>query len=238
MNEISENQTADTNDETAAQEELSEIENLPLEGEVEEFDTTESGDEAADTAQKSRGWEKWLLFLVAGSIIILDQYSKNLVETTLELYTYWAPFPEIENIFRISHISNTGVAFGLFQDGNTIFTILAIVVSIGIIIYNSRLDGGHKLLRLALGLQMGGALGNMIDRVRQGHVTDFMDIGPWPVWNVADLAIVSGTILLVLIMFYEERQEQKLAAAENGDDDQVEPALHAVAPQIDESTTG
>ena len=111
------------------------------------------------------------------------------------------------------------------------------VVSIGIIIYNARLESGHKLLRLALGLQMGGALGNMIDRLRLGHVTDFMDFGPWPVWNVADLAIVSGTILLVLIMFNDERQEKKLAAQEQAAGDPAELQTETVTPQIDESAT-
>jgi signal peptidase II len=205
--------------------------------EAESAEEHEETDSTAGEAGRSRVWERGLLFLIAGGVIFLDQSSKNLVETTLELYTYWAPFPELENIFRITHISNTGVAFGLFQDGNTIFTILAIVVSIGIIIYNSRLDGGHKLLRLALGLQMGGALGNMIDRVRQGHVTDFMDFGPWPIWNVADLAIVSGTILLVLIMFYDERQEKKLAVAADADEEPTKPSLEIAAPRVEDVST-
>ena len=194
--------------------------------------------EATDTENKpSRSWEWLILFLVAGTIILLDQYSKYLVESSLPLFTYYAPIPELENIFRITHVSNTGVAFGLFQNGNTIFTILAIIVSIAIIIYNARLESGHKLLRLALGLQMGGALGNMIDRTRQGYVTDFMDFGPWPVWNIADLAIVSGTILLVLIMFREEREEQRAAALEAAAVDQAEPQTETIARQIDESPT-
>jgi signal peptidase II len=247
MTEIGENHAAEILDETAEQEEIIETGELPEAGEAiageqeAETDGTEAEDEeaeaAAGQAKPSRVWERWLLFLVAGAIIFLDQFSKNLVETALDLYTYWAPIPELENIFRITHISNTGVAFGLFQNGNAIFTILALIVSIGIVIYNSRLDRGHKLLRLALGLQMGGALGNMIDRVRQGYVTDFMDFGPWPVWNLADLAIVSGTILLVLIMFNEERQEKKLAEETVADDDQIGPAFETTTPPIDESPT-
>ncbi len=217
MTESGENQIAETLDDTAEQ--------------VEEQEATETENKS------SRSWEWLILFLVAGMIILFDQYSKYLVESSLPLFTYYAPIPELENIFRITHVSNTGVAFGLFQDGNSIFTILAIIVSIAIIIYNARLESGHKLLRLALGLQMGGALGNMIDRTRQGYVTDFMDIGPWPVWNVADLAIVSGTILLVLIMFREEREEQRAAALKAADDDQAEPQTEVIGPQVDESPT-
>ena len=207
---------------------------------AEQVDTAEQDEEFVTPEaynKPSRSWEWLILFLVAGTIILLDQYSKYLVESSLPLFTYYAPIPELENFFRITHVSNTGVAFGLFQNGNTIFTILAIIVSIAIIIYNFRLESGHKLLRLALGLQMGGALGNMIDRTRQGYVTDFMDFGPWPVWNIADLAIVSGTILLVLIMFREERQEQKAAALEAAGDDHTEPQTETIASQIDESPT-
>jgi signal peptidase II len=196
----------------------------------------ENGEPSANAASRSPVWERWLLFLIAGFIIFIDQYSKNLVESALELYTYWAPFPEFEHIFRISHVSNTGVAFGLFQNGNTFFTILALIVSLGIIIYNGRLGGGHKLLRLALGLQMGGALGNMIDRIRLGYVTDFVDIGPWPVWNIADLSIVTGTILLVLILFNEERQEKQAAQQAAAADEKSDPTLDATITPVDESS--
>lgn len=184
--------------------------------------------EAKPSSRSSR--ERWILFIVAGLIILLDQASKYMVESSLPLYTYYAPIPALENIFRITHISNTGVAFGLFQNGNVVFAIFAVVVSIAIIIYNARLELGHKLLRLALGLQMGGAVGNLIDRSRQGHVTDFVDVGPWPVWNIADLAIVSGTILLVLIMFQEERQEKKLAAQEALSDEKAEAQTKKESP--------
>jgi len=153
--------------------------------------------------------ERWVLLVVAAIVILLDQGSKSVVESTLALYTYYAPIPALENIFRISHVTNTGVAFGLFPDGNLLFTVVALIVSIVIIVYNFRLAPGHRLLRLALGLQLGGALGNLIDRLQQGYVTDFMDFGPWPVWNIADLAVVSGTILLVWIMYQEERQEKR-----------------------------
>ena len=242
MSEKEDRSTADTLDEVAVAYDASEQDTTTTEAETEAADQTEEAAldgqlEEEQPAPRSRVWERWLLLLIAGFIIFIDQYSKNIVESTLELYTYWAPFPEFENIFRISHISNTGVAFGLFQNGNTIFTILALVVSLGIIIYNARLGGGHKLLRLALGLQMGGALGNMIDRIRLGYVTDFVDIGPWPVWNIADLSIVTGTILLVLILFNEERQEKKATQqAAAVADEQSSSTMDATITPIDESS--
>ena len=203
-------------------------------------ETNEQDQEIETTEAKTKpssNRERWILFIIAGIIILLDQASKNLVESSLPLYTYYAPIPELENIFRITHTSNTGVAFGLFQNGNTIFAIFAVIVTIAIIIYNSKLEYGHKLLRLALGLQVGGAIGNLIDRTRQGYVTDFMDIGPWPVWNIADLAIVSGTILLVLIMFREEREEKRLAAEKSVGAGQAEPQTETTSQQVDESST-
>lgn len=245
-----ENKNGENAYETAAQEEASTpqetIDSVAEDGMVDEanqnemvaeIDPEQESAAVDEKSKRSHVWERWLLILVAGIVIALDQYSKSLVEAALELYTYWAPFPGLEHIFRITHISNTGVAFGLFQNGNTIFTILAIIVSIAIVIYNARLEGGHKLLRLALGLQMGGALGNMIDRIRLGYVTDFMDFGPWPVWNFADLAIVSGTILLVLIMFHEERQEKRLAEDAAVADDQFTTTLETTPPHVDESPT-
>lgn len=209
------------------------VSEIPVEayGQDQEIETTEA------EAKPSSNREGWILFIIAGIVILLDQASKNLVESMLPLYTYYAPIPELENILRITHTSNTGVAFGLFQNGNTIFAIFAVIVTIAIIIYNSRLEAGHKLLRLALGLQVGGAIGNLVDRIRQGYVTDFVDIGPWPVWNVADLAIVSGTILLVLIMFHEERQEKRLAAEKSVGADQAKPQTEPAAQEINESST-
>jgi signal peptidase II len=93
--------------------------------------------------------------------------------------------------------------------------VIAVIVSIFIIIYNTKLPANHYLYRVALGLMLGGALGNFIDRVRQGHVTDFMDIGPWPVWNVSDLCIVTGVILLMFLMFMEQRREAAAAKVNN-----------------------
>ena len=210
------------------------VSEIPVETDVQdqEIETTDA------KTKPSSSRERWILFIIAGIIILLDQASKNLVESSLPLYTYYAPIPELENIFRITHTSNTCVAFGIFQNGNTIFDIFAVIVTIAIIIYNSKLEYGHKLLRLALGLQVGGAIGNLIDRTRQGYVTDFMDIGPWPVWNIADLAIVSGTILLVLIMFREERQEKRLAAEKSVGADQAESQTEPAAQKVDESSTG
>jgi signal peptidase II len=150
-----------------------------------------------------------LLFLIAGSVIVLDQLSKWLVEQSLAFYEVWAPIPAIEPYFRLMHATNTGAVFGLFQGGGPFFAIMALIVSVGIIYYNHTLPAGNFWLRVALGLTLGGALGNLIDRFRLGHVTDFLDFGPWPVFNVADMAVVGGAILLGWLVLQESRQQKR-----------------------------
>lgn len=148
-----------------------------------------------------------ILFLVMAIVLIVDQWTKHIVETWLPLNTTWAPIPGLASIFRVSHVANTGAAFGLFPTGSAIFTVVAILVAVFIVVYNFRLPAHHVLYRVALGLMLGGALGNLIDRLRQNHVTDFMDFGPWPVFNVADFCVVSGVIILAILMLREQWQE-------------------------------
>lgn len=157
--------------------------------------------------------EKLLPFFIMGLVLGLDQLSKYLVETRIPLYGYWAPIAALENVLRITHTANTGAVFGLFQGTGMFFAALAVVVAGAIIYFNVTLPGGQWLLRIALGLQLGGALGNMTDRLRQGHVTDFIDIGPWYIFNVADMAIVSGVILFGFVLIRDERQLRKSSSA-------------------------
>lgn len=157
--------------------------------------------------------EATVLLSVAGLVIILDQWSKNVIETNIPLNSIVVPFPAIEPLFRFTHVANTGAAFGMFQNGSAVFMILAVLVALGIIYYNFfALEGNQRLLRVALGLQLGGALGNFIDRVRIGHVTDFLDFGPWYIFNIADAAIVGGAVVLGYIVLQEMLEEQRQGA--------------------------
>ena len=159
-----------------------------------------------------RGW--WVLPLVAGLVIALDQWTKHLVETNLGLYESWTPIPALKGWFEFHYITNTGAAFGLFQDGNLFFIGVAIVVTIVVLFYYWQLPGGQWLLRLGLGLQLGGALGNLIDRLRVGNVIDFIHVRYWFVFNIADASLVVGVALMALLLLrqdYEERQTQNLA---------------------------
>ncbi len=169
-------------------------------------DNQEQQNDMKQAADSSR--ERWLLFVFAVLVLVLDFVTKEMVRNRLPINTYWAPFPALEEFFRITHTSNTGVAFGLFQNANLLFALFATAVSIGIIYFNHKLEPGHPLLRIALGLQLGGALGNLVDRVRLGSVTDFLDFGPWPIFNVADTAVVAGVILMGYVLLKEERREK------------------------------
>jgi signal peptidase II len=159
-----------------------------------------------------RGW--WVLPLVAGLVVALDQWTKHLVVTNLGLYETWTPIPALKGWFEFHYITNTGAAFGLFQNGNLFFIGVAIVVTIVVLFYYWRLPGGEWLLRLCLGLQLGGAVGNLIDRLRVGNVIDFIHVRYWFVFNVADASLVVGVALMALLLVrqdFEERQAERLA---------------------------
>jgi signal peptidase II len=161
----------------------------------------------------------------AAAVVVLDQLSKRWIERNVPLYESLAPFPALEEVFTITHFTNTGAAFGLFRDQNILFVAIAAVVVLSIFVYSRYLPHDKLLVLVALGLQLGGAIGNMVDRVRLGHVTDFLYFRrlpiinqPWPAFNVADMAIVSGVILLAYFMLtYREPQPQ---AAPGVTDDQ------------------
>lgn len=151
-----------------------------------------------------------LLALIAGTIIILDQVTKSLVRNNIELWTgVWAPWDWIIPYARIIHVPNTGVAFGMFQGKGIIFTILASLVALVIIYYYPQVPESDWSLRLAMGLQLGGAVGNLIDRLTIGHVTDFISVGNFAVFNIADASITVGVAVLILGVWLQEKKEKQ-----------------------------
>ena len=133
-------------------------------------------------------------------------------------------------LVRITYGTNSGTAFGLFPD-QTLVLIVTSFLAIGFIYYFYR---SHALptpvLRLAIGLQLGGAFGNLVDRIRLGSVVDFIDVGWWPIFNIADSSIVTGIGLLALVIFIAPREPK--AAEEPAPTPQVaEGSPEAVPPQ-------
>jgi signal peptidase II len=150
------------------------------------------------------------LFLIAGVIIVLDQWTKWLVKTSLpNPGDYWSPWPWLTPYARIIHWTNTGAAFGIFQGFGDVFSVMAIIVSLGILYYFPQVPNSEWPLRLAMGLQLGGAVGNLIDRLDQGHVTDFVSVGNFAVFNVADACISTGVVVLVLGVWIREQVQKK-----------------------------
>jgi len=150
-----------------------------------------------------------VLALVAGSIIALDQWSKAFVRASLPMGAIWSPWEWLTPYARIVHWQNTGVAFGMFQGQSMIFAVLALIVSCVIIYYYPKIDRQDWTLRLALGLQLAGALGNLVDRVTVGYVTDFISVGTFPVFNVADSSISVGVVVLLISVWLQERREKQ-----------------------------
>ncbi len=150
------------------------------------------------------------LFIVAGLLVALDQWSKAQVRYALPLGSIWSPWEWLTPYARIVHWKNTGVAFGMFQGMGTVFAVLAAIVSLVIIYYYPRVAGDSRVLKIAMSLQLAGALGNFIDRVTIGHVTDFVSIGNFPVFNVADACISVGVAILLVYVWVQEKKEKAL----------------------------
>ncbi|MCU0485144.1 MAG: signal peptidase II [Anaerolineales bacterium] len=152
------------------------------------------------------------LFGIAGFIIAVDQWTKWWVRTNLASGETWAPWPWIEPYARFIHWHNTGAAFGMFQGMNTVFMILAIIVSGIIIYYFPQVPRADFYLRLPMAMQLGGALGNLIDRFRDGYVTDFVSVGSFAVFNVADASISVGVAILFAGLLWHDHKEKRQRA--------------------------
>lgn len=155
------------------------------------------------------------MFCVAGSSVALDQWTKWWVRQNIEFGGQWLPewLAWLSPFARLVHWYNSGAAFGIFQNGNLVFTILAFIVIGAIIYYYPHAEAKDWTLKLAMGLQLGGAVGNLIDRLMMGKVTDFISVGNFPVFNIADASISVGVAVLLLGVWLKEREEKKLKAA-------------------------
>ena len=128
--------------------------------------------------------------------LVTDQLSKYLVLTNM----YPGQSIPESGFFRLTYVTNTGSASGLFPN-QTLFLIVASFLGIGILLVFYHIHRvSSSILRISLGLQLGGAIGNLMDRLRLGYVVDFLDVGAWPVFNLADSAIVVGLVGLVFTM--------------------------------------
>ena len=157
------------------------------------------------------------LFGIGGAIVILDQTTKVLVRRNLALGEWWSPTEWLEPYLRIVNWKNTGAAFGILPSLGDFIAILAVVVAIAIVYYFPRVPRDDWTLRLAMGLEFGGAVGNLFDRLTIGWVTDFVSIWRFPVFNVADLCITLGVLVLLLGVWSQERNKESSSDPSEGE---------------------
>jgi signal peptidase II len=134
-----------------------------------------------------------MFFSLIIAVLLIDQGSKAAVQI---LMYQGESIPVLPSFFYLTYIMNPGAAFGILPNQKVLFIITGLLLVIGVLAFYSKLPPGKKILRIGLGLVLGGALGNLVDRLRFGRVVDFLDFRVWPVFNLADTAIFLGVCLL------------------------------------------
>lgn len=169
-------------------------------------------DTSQDLAPRWSLQRDWILLCAIVAVFAADQATKFAVKGTLRLGESWPA----EGLIRLTHGANTGTAFGLLPN-QTLFLIFASIIAIGFLAYFYRAYAlPSPILRLAIGLQLGGAFGNLFDRVAFGAVTDFIDVGWWPIFNIADSSICVGMATLVIVMLLFDRKPAEEPPTEAG----------------------
>jgi signal peptidase II len=164
-----------------------------------------------------------LLITLVGCVILLDQLTKFIIKKTMVLYD---SIPLLGNFLQFTYIENSGMAFGIQIENRIVFTIISILATLIVAVYLFRLANENYLFKFSLSLILGGAIGNLIDRIVRGRVVDFIDVeffdislpqfdlwfihfpgyslSRWPIFNVADSAVTCGLILLTLVLFFQK----------------------------------
>ena len=159
------------------------------------------------------GRSQWLvLLLVAGAAVLADQLTKQVVGRTLAL----GDSVDIAGPFSIHHVENSGIAFGLFGSRTSLVIAVTAVAVGAMLLFFARSGRRHPVLPVALGLVLGGSIANLIDRIRLGHVTDFLDLVAWPAFNLADSFIVVGVAILFGALVLGDRSH-RMHGARGGD---------------------
>jgi len=152
------------------------------------------------------GWWQWLgLAAVVVAALAGDQLTKQIVRTHLRI-------DESERVIgplSIHRVQNSGIAFGLFSSATVIVTALTAIAVGWMLVFFARSGARHPVLPAALGLLIGGSVSNLLDRVRLGHVTDFIDFGWWPAFNLADSFIVVGVAILLLALMAADKRPRE-----------------------------
>jgi signal peptidase II len=130
-------------------------------------------------------------------VIVIDQATKYWIQSRM---AYGESSPVIREVFHITYILNPGAAFGILENKTWFFIAVALILLAGVAYLYPRMPANQPMVKLGAGLLVGGAIGNLIDRVRIGYVIDFFDFRIWPIFNVADICIVCGVACLAYFL--------------------------------------
>jgi signal peptidase II len=160
---------------------------------------------SAERSLAARPWQ-WLgLVAIALAALAADQLTKRIVTQHIAL----DGAVKVIGPFSIHHVQNSGIAFGLFASATPVVTVLTGLAVAWMLVFFARAGARHPVLPVALGLLIGGSTSNLLDRIRLGHVTDFLDFRWWPAFNLADSFIVVGVAILFLTFVSAEREPRR-----------------------------
>ena len=149
---------------------------------------------------------QWIgLAAVALAAVGADQLTKQIVSGQLAL----GDEVRVLGPFSIHHVQNSGIAFGLLSSATAVVTLLTALAVGWMLVYFARSGARHPVLPMALGLVIGGSTSNLLDRIRLGHVTDFLDLRFWPAFNLADTFIVVGVAILFAALLAADREPRR-----------------------------
>ncbi len=146
------------------------------------------------------------MLLLVLFIILLDQIIKYFVSTNMFL---GQSIPVLPQIFHLTYIQNPGAAFGILENQRYLFILIAAVLIVAVIYFYKKIIQLSKLFQVGIALLFGGAIGNMIDRIFIGRVIDYIDFRIWPVFNLADIAIVSGCAIIAFNLLFKTERSYK-----------------------------
>lgn len=142
------------------------------------------------------------LATVAAAIVVVDRVTKDAISDRL----IYGSDHRLLGPLSLTHTSNSGIAFGLFATRTGLVALVGLAVVAAMLTFFARVGGDDRRLGPAFGLLVGGSLGNLLDRLRFGRVTDFIEMRFWPAFNFADVFIVAGVVILLLVLFKSDRQ--------------------------------
>jgi signal peptidase II len=161
-------------------------------------------------SSRTEGRQWWVLFLVGAIAFSADQVTKHLVRTRLPIGDTW---PSSDWWVHFEHATNTGAAFSILQNQSAFLVFTSLIGLGAIVLYFVYPPFNHPVLRVAFGMQLGGAIGNLLDRVRLGSVTDFIKFPHYPTFNVADSCIVVGVCILAWFLLFHDGEDQRTKRA-------------------------